>query len=107
MRHDIEIYLGVKLDISYYFTYMTTNFIISDEMCNKFGLIIIDDHDNVLLPNEYLYSVQSVHVGDTIENTKRIIFKMIDEIIDSSYNVGGEKFLECQGNIERLLSKTD
>lgn len=99
-------YLDILWDIIYKFQniiliHIYTPFEIPNDICKSLNLefLIILEEDKRI----FLYAYTNHFWNWDEDGIRKEIHCIIDEIIDSSYNVGGEKFLECQGNIEKLL----
>lgn len=92
MRHDVGIYLDVRYDISDYFTHITTDFEIPIIIREQLGLQHTQSNTYFLMTTfERLY------------DNEKYVCEIIEKIINNMYEPGGEKFLECQENVEKLL----
>ena len=104
-------YLDVKWEISVllYYTTIFTSFSIPHDICTQLNL----KYEHSFLYKKikgcekrddmYEYSFQNEKYD--LDDIKSGIYKVIDEIIKVSYDVGGTQFLESQRNIEKLLEK--
>lgn len=88
-------YLGIKWlhDLVFYIQLDNLSLLDNEELCIKFDLQKTN--------NGYLVHPQTC-IKEYIHD-KQYYFQIIQKIIDTSYDIGGSKFLEAQRNIEKLL----
>ena len=100
-------YLGIQWMIrsDLFCFYLYSTFEIPSDICkSKLQFVGKSPQYYYALHDDDHFIYVKANTKTELDEIKEEIKKIIDEIIDSSYNVGGTNFLESQRNIEMLLN---